>query len=319
MNDYIFFALLAFGGVGYLWAGIGHFSRKKLADQHSALLLRVQTLESQQAAPAEPSRKKSKPHKEKEISSGSSEELLAARKEIAHLKEQVHALRQEERAFGQRVKEAVASKENEIFKLKADLDHVIRELRDAEQQKLQNRNEQAGNESRAALSEAQHMISELRRRLASAERTSKGETEANARLRRECGDLQAELRKWTAAAQDTDGKVLDPVLFRRWKSRALTARQMYQMMRQLREMSDLKLATYQDSVVRLATFVLQTEGYDLPQLQQGEIRSDRYLAAALDALVSRSGPQIEAHDIKDALTGSLQKTPQPTEPHTASR
>lgn len=315
MNEYIFLALLVFGGVGYLWAGMGHFSRKKLSDAHSALLLRVQTLESRQAAPTEPPRKKGKPQKEKEISSGPSEEILAARKEIAHLKEQVQALRQEERAFGQRLKEAVTSKENEIFKLKADLDQVILDLKAAGQQKHQSRSEQPSDENRAALSEAQQTVTELKRRLASAERTSKTEAEANEKLRRECSDLQAELRKWTAAAQDTDGKVLDPVLFRRWKSRALTARQMYQMMRQLREMSDLKLATYQESVVQIASFVLKTKGYDLPTLQQGEIRSDRYLAAALDALLSRSDSQTAVHGMNDALAVPVDTAPLP-EPQT---
>jgi hypothetical protein len=284
MNEYIFVALLLFGGVGYLLAGVGHFSRRKLSEEKAAALLRVQTLESQQAHTIDSQKKKTKPQKDREPHSGASDEIRTARKEIAHLKEQVQALRQEERAFGQRLKETVASKDNEIFKLKADLEQVIQDLKAAEKHASQRHHNQPDEISKSAASEAQQVMSDLKKRLAAAERSLKSETETNERLRKECAHLQGDLKKWTAAAADADGKALDPVLFRRWKSRALTARQMYQMMRQLRDMSDLKLATYQDSVQRLASFVLKSTGHETPTLQPGEVKSDRYLAAALDAL-----------------------------------
>jgi hypothetical protein len=217
------------------------------------------------------------------------------RKEVAALRSQVAAHRSEAKEFTSRVHEAVRAKENDIDQLTKDrllLIGTVKELetRLAAQNTLGKPVAGLAAVQRVAVSEDpdSSAAQELKRKVVTLERALKSEREQGDALRLDRQNLQAELRKWTHVAQDEGGKPLDPILFKKWKERALAARVQYQMMRQLRELSDIKLSTYQSSVVRLASFVFESTGTKAPRLGAGEVASDRYLAEALATLSARS-------------------------------
>jgi hypothetical protein len=55
---------------------------------------------------------------------------------------------------------------------------------------------------------------------------------------------------------------------------------MYRMMRQMRELSDLKLSTYQEAVIEVSSSLLNLKGITAPELSPNENKADRLLAEA---------------------------------------
>jgi hypothetical protein len=55
---------------------------------------------------------------------------------------------------------------------------------------------------------------------------------------------------------------------------------MYRMMRQMRELSDLKLSTYQEAVIEVSSSLLSLRGVAAPDLAPNENKADRLLAEA---------------------------------------
>lgn len=69
-----------------------------------------------------------------------------------------------------------------------------------------------------------------------------------------------------------------------WKERAEAGKHFYRMMKNMKDLSEEKLVTYQQSVLTLAQHVLVEGNKTLPDVKQGENAVDRYLAAAVDSL-----------------------------------
>jgi len=74
----------------------------------------------------------------------------------------------------------------------------------------------------------------------------------------------------------------------KWKDRAICAKKMYLLMRQMRELSDNKLQTYQDGIIVMAEWVLNNTKTPNPQINENENKADRLLAEAWTAIISTS-------------------------------
>jgi hypothetical protein len=296
--------LLVLAVIGFLGAGLMFALRRADSKKISQLQAALQSAESRAARTGvnqDPGvTKKSTKEQSKSVAqtaqtAQSGADLLSLRKEVAALRSQVATHRSEAKEFTSRIHEAVRAKENDIDQLTKDrllLIGTVKELeaRLATQTAPGKAVVGPAAPQRAPVSDdlESSAAQELKRKVVTLERALKSEREQGDALRIDRQNLQAELRKWTHVAQDEGGKPLDPLLFKKWKERALAARVQYQMMRQLRELSDIKLSNYQSSVVRLANFVFESTGTKAPRLGAGEVASDRYLAEALATLASRS-------------------------------
>lgn len=241
--------------------------------------------------------------KDKIPSSSRNDELLTLRRDLAHARQQIQTLKSEVLAAADTLKEVERHHEGTRYRLARDNEVLVKTVREleavvAEQKRQfeeQLRQASAGrgrSQLRQGVSGAQPAqldldpdaaatIEDARRRVAVLERALKSEQERGAALRSQKLQLESELRAWTSVATNEAGKVLDPQMFRRWKDRALAGRIQYQMMKQLRDLSDIKLATYQDAVLRLASYVFASTGRSAPLVSRGETPSDRFLGEAL--------------------------------------
>jgi hypothetical protein len=314
--------LLVLAVIGFLAAGLMFALRRTDAIKISQLQAALQSAESRVARSGvsqdpggakKPSKDNSKSVSQTAQSAQSSGELLSLRKEVAALRSQVAAHRSEAKEFTSRIHDAVRAKENDIDQLTKDRLLLIGTVKELETRLAAQNTAGKGVAGPAPLQRVavsddpeSSASQELKRKVVTLERALKSEREQGDALRLDRQNLQAELRKWTHVAQDEGGKPLDPILFKKWKERALAARVQYQMMRQLRELSDIKLSTYQSSVVRLASFVFESTGTKAPRLGAGEVASDRYLAEALATLASRSedNSDLPSHGIQGASAQS---------------
>lgn len=294
--------LLVLAVLGFLVSGLLFVLRRADVKKINLMQAALQAAESRAAAASanqEPgaARKPSKEHSKQSVhGSQSAPEVMGLRKEVAALRSQVATHRAESKEFAAKIREAVRAKENEVEQLTKDRAVLIETIKELESRLVTQTAAAKGKEAAVSAPRAAPegepdgtATHDLKRKVVTLERTLRAEREQGEALRVERQNLQAELRKWTQVALDEGGKPLDPIVFKKWKDRALAARVQYQMMRQLRELSDIKLSNYQSSVMRLSKFVFESTGTKAPRLGAGEVASDRYLAEALAALAARSG------------------------------
>ncbi|NBW82685.1 hypothetical protein EBR21_13115 [bacterium] len=106
-------------------------------------------------------------------------------------------------------------------------------------------------------------------------------------------NLQSQVKELKARLpEDVPPEVqkIDPKTLERWKDRALTARHMYRMMRQMRELSDLKLSSYQEAVYEVSRTLLTIKGANSPEIGPHENKADRFLAEAWSLIHSDTSP-----------------------------
>ena len=83
---------------------------------------------------------------------------------------------------------------------------------------------------------------------------------------------------------------------------------MYRLMRQMKELSDEKLASYHEAVLDVAGGVFQERKLPLPTVREGETAAEVYLAQAWAALRETSTPSgLEAPVAKTRITQSFER------------
>lgn len=218
----------------------------------------------------------------------SSAELVELRKETARQRDELARIKVELRDKTREVADASEKAEKDLYQLREENRRLLETVRELDAQSAAR--QQAGEtvrELNRTLERAHQDNAALQRRIEELEKAQSGRNEATEDLRRQLHDANGELRRWRETATLANGKPLTPALFAKWRQRALVGRDMYQMMKQLRELSDHKLATYQDAVLEISRFCLDTLGEPYPAVQPGEVVADRHLGAALAALHER--------------------------------
>ncbi|MEY3902952.1 MAG: hypothetical protein RL189_2258 [Pseudomonadota bacterium] len=207
-------------------------------------------------------------------------EIVELRKNNSHLKDEVKQLKSELRTSEGLLKEFNSRSEGETFKLRAENQALIERIRDFESNSPDKKRaallETELTDAKAALRNAQGELSATLQKLKS-ERTTADKIRATAET------LQQQVRELKNRLPDVEQEEtvkIDPKTLARWKDRALTARQMYKMMRQMRELSDIKLSTYQEAVIDVSSTLLTMKGVESPTVAPQENKADRYLAEA---------------------------------------
>ncbi|MEN9529560.1 MAG: hypothetical protein RI932_1433, partial [Pseudomonadota bacterium] len=196
--------------------------------------------------------------------------------EVKHIKQQLRQAELDLKAADERA-------EGSLFKLRADNAALLERLKDLEQNSPEKKRAQS---LEAELTEIRARSKEVQQELNAAQAKMKSERNATDRMKQQFDALQSELKELRAKLPATESSSapaqppLDPKQLERWKDRALTARHMYRMMRQMRELSDLKLSTYQEAVIEVSSSLLNLKGITAPELSPNENKADRLLAEA---------------------------------------
>lgn len=223
--------------------------------------------------------------KEAKPISGDSE-IIELRREAVKLRDEVKKQKEETRRAEAGSKEKLESLQLSVETLRLENKSLMDLLREKEMSAKtaeQHRQQTIANE-RAEMKKSGDELSMLQRRINELERRAKSDAENNASLSQKLATANSELAKWRDVNKLADGKPLDPIMFKRWKERALEGRRMYQMMRYMRELSDEKLASYQSHVVVVCSELLKQLGQNVPMAKAGEVHADKVLGATLGYL-----------------------------------
>lgn len=277
---YVAYALTAFTSVIALAFFI---SRTKLQEKVRNL---EEKLTVEQARRAEiqvnqaATKKKAEPTKPSAENNKHAAELTELRKQTANLKDEVKHLKTELRTSDSHNKDLQTRIENETFKLRAENQALIERLRELESNSPDKKKALSLEQE---LNELKPQFKTIQSELVAANAKLKSERATAERQKQQLDATQQQLRELRAKLPDESAPTeerVDPKVLMRWKERALTARQMYQMMRQMRELSDLKLSTYQEAVIDVSRTLLTLKGASSPEIGPRENKADRYLAEA---------------------------------------
>lgn len=215
-------------------------------------------------------------------------EVIELRKTSAHLRDEVKHLKQELRQSESQNKDLMGRVENETFKLKAENQALIERLRESETNSPDKKRASALEQELVSLKEA---FKSLQNDHSASTAKLKSERVAANRLKQSAESLERQVRDLKSRLPEDNAPEsprIDPKMLERWKDRALTARHMYQMMRQMRELSDLKLSTYQEAIVDVSKTLLEMKGANSPTIGPSENKADRYLAEAWSLVQTQS-------------------------------
>jgi chromosome segregation ATPase len=264
-------------------------SRTKLQEKLVTLeekLTLEQAKRSELEAATTATRKKAEPVKTPPERQKLQEELIELRKNSAHQKNEIKQLKNDLRQAEALSKDYLHRTEVETFKLKAENQALIDRMRDFEINSSDKKKAQALEQE---LGELKNSSQVLRSDLAAAQAKLKSERSAFEKQKQMTEELQKQLREFKQKYPDETSpeiQKIDPKVLERWKDRALTARHMYRMMRQMRELSDLKLSTYQDAIFDVSRTLLTLKGAKSPDVGPHENKADRFLAEAWSTIQS---------------------------------
>ncbi|MEN9808486.1 MAG: hypothetical protein RLZZ488_53 [Pseudomonadota bacterium] len=272
--------LAAFTSLAALYFFVG---RIKLQDKVSSLeekLTLEQAKRTEMSLARAPAQKKADTQKSQTDNQKHAAEIVELRKNNSHLKDEVKQLKSELRTSESLLKEFNSRSEGEMFKLRAENQALIERIRDMESN--------SADKKRAAileteLTDTKTVLRTAQSELSATQQKLKSERAAADKFKVTAETLQQQVRELKNRIPDVEQEEtvkIDPKAFARWKDRALTARQMYKMMRQMRELSDIKLATYQEAVVDVSRTLLTIKGVESPTVAPQENKADRYLAEA---------------------------------------
>lgn len=216
-------------------------------------------------------------------------EVLDLRKDLAHSRDEIKKLKDDLRLRDSDLRDEKTQTENKLHALKEENKHLLEQLK-ANSQSSSTRTFAPAATATAAVAPVKTLDPEIQS-LKNTIKEGKIQLEnldkkimSQATLLRQADEkfarANADLKKWNEVETAFGGAALDPQLFVKWRDRAITGRRMYQLMKQLRELSDEKLLSYQQGVEALASHILKTHSIPEPQAQSGEVRADKLLAAA---------------------------------------
>ncbi|MFZ9520265.1 MAG: hypothetical protein ACO3A4_07300 [Silvanigrellaceae bacterium] len=269
------------------------FSRLKLQEKNRELedkLLAEQSRRTAVTVSAQETRKKPEQAKTQPEKNKHAEELVELRRANAHLKDEVRHLKQDIRQLEVLNKEAGGRADVETFKLRAENQALIERAKDLEANSADKKRAQALEHELNSLKENHRS---LQSEYAVATAKLKSERSSSDKQKALLDSLQNQIRELKARLPEetqTGVQKIDPKTFERWKDRALTARHMYRMMRQMRELSDLKLSSYQEAVYDVSKTLLEIKGVVSPEIGPRENKADRYLAEAWSLVQSDTSP-----------------------------
>lgn len=239
----------------------------KLTEMESHYLKLKQSRASQQKL----EKKETEKTNDSSVNFAHQSESLFLKKEISHLKDELKKVKSELKGKDKELKEADQNTKNRLHnvieenqKLLEQLKQMDRNLKDALEA---NKNKVSLSEFEQKQKAVENLKAEnlkYKNKLNAFEKSQNQNFEKSVSIQEKLKKLEKEVKKWN--------------------ERALTARKMYLLMKQMRELSDEKVQTYQEGVLDLSQWVLDKKNIPLPVVGKEEQKTDRFFAQAWDAV-----------------------------------
>ncbi len=205
-------------------------------------------------------------------SSAQSSELLEIRKEASNLKSELKRAKEDSRNKEKELKEIAHVFEQKQYGLIEEKKHMLEQLKLLDRKSLLQKDierQSAQYKEELSLSQNQQKIS--LNKLSFAQEKLKAAEKEIFRLKEEL----------SLPLENKNSEISE-----RWKLRALTGKKMYLLMRQMRDLSDSKVLTYEEGIINISEWILKHKNILLPEVLEGENKAERYFAHAWDSILS---------------------------------
>ncbi|WP_158998490.1 hypothetical protein [Pigmentibacter ruber] len=315
--DFVTITAFLFSGISLLVCAWLILSKQKLTLSNKQLQSKIVVLENSILSQGEkkvflsPERKEKtssqKLQNENNINQQVSQELLQLRKENSKLKDDIKKAKEEIKVKEKALKEEEIASKNRLFSLTEENSRFITQLKELDFQLKEALNNQRNNvplvdfeKKMLEISQFKEENTSLKNKLNEIEKQKKTQQAKINSLQEKLKLAESDLSQWLEAAKTNDGKPLDPSFIIKWHDRAITARKMYKLMRQMRELSDAKVNSYQEGISSVSQWVLKQKNIPTPSVSSGEVLADRLLAEAWNAIMPESVKVISGIEIKDS-------------------
>ncbi len=291
--DFITIIAFIFSGVALLLCVWLILSKQKVLAKNIGLQDKLVVLEAKSMSPKQlaPSITLSK-SVESQSNPNHSSEILSLRKETAKLKDEIKRAKEEIRIKDKALKEEENITKNKLYTLTEENARLIGQMREMDfllKQNNDNVKKQVSlvdfEKKLLEISQLKDEISYMKQKLSEHDKFKKQNHSKLNMVQEKLKSTEQELQKWLDTSKTNDGKPIDPSAFLRWHDRAVSARKMYKLMRQMRELSDSKVTTYQEGVIALSEWVLKQKNMEIPNVSSSEVLADRLLAEAWNAIL----------------------------------
>lgn len=289
-----------FSGIALILCAWLILSKQKILTKNIKLQDKLVALEAQSMTPKQQTlssilpEKKALQSKTQELNTqlNHSSEVLNLRKETAKLKDDIKKAKEEIRLKDKTLKEEANITKNKLHSLTEENTRLIGQMREMDlliKQTNDNVKKQVPlidfEKKILEISQLKKEISNMKQKLSEYEKTKQQNLFKMNTIQEKLKLTEQELQKWLDTVKTNDGKPIDPSTFLRWHDRAISGRKMYKLMRQMRELSDNKVSTYQEGIIALSEWVLKQKNINLPDVSSSEILADRLLAEAWNAIL----------------------------------
>ncbi|WGL60370.1 hypothetical protein QEJ31_01970 [Pigmentibacter sp. JX0631] len=315
--DFVTITAFLFSGISLLVCAWLILSKQKLTLSNKQLQSKIFVLENNILAQGEKKDHSSTEKKDKipqqkmqnenNINHQSSQELLHLRKENSKLKDDIKKAKEEIKNKEKALKEEEVASKNKLFSLTEENSRFITQLKELDLQLKEALNNQRNNvplidfeKKMLEISQFKEENSTLKSKLNEVDKFKKTQQAKISSLQEKLKLVEHDLSLWLDAAKTNDGKPLDPAFFVKWHDRAITARKMYKLMRQMRELSDAKVTSYQEGIANISQWVLNQKNIPIPQVSSGEVLADRLLAEAWNAIMPVNAKTTGGLEISDS-------------------
>ena len=321
--DFLTISAFIFSGVALLLCAWLLFSKQKLIAKNTASQDKLFALEAKllsfaghtNAVPNHEKKANSQKSNENQTSSNHHSELINLRKETAKLRDELKKAKEEIKNKEKSLKEEENTTKNKLYSLSEENSRLIIQMKEMDQLLKQSNNISKNQvplmdfeKKLLEIFQLKEELSSMKLKLNELDKIKKQNATKLVSLQDKLKISEQELQKWTDTAKINDGNSLDPNSFIKWHDRAIAGRKMYRLMRQMRELSDSKVSTYQEGVFAVSKWVLEQKKLDIPSISAGEVPADRLLAEAWNAILL-SNPhhlntdKVESVSVANAIVG----------------
>ncbi len=209
-------------------------------------------------------------------------EILDLRKDNAHFKDEIKKLKDDVRIKNIEMKKLEALHIDKLFLITKEKETLLAQLKEIDSSYKRQKDE-----LEKTIHELNIYGTELHQKALTSEKQSKSNISKLITLQSKLKVAEQEIGNLSHVIAEKS-KVTDESSIEIWKERAQSAKKMYQLMKQTRELSDNKVQSYQEGIVVTAEWILKNTNTPLPNVAENENKADRLLAEAWAAIIARS-------------------------------
>jgi len=208
-------------------------------------------------------------------------EVFELRRDNSRFKDDLKKLKEDLRIKENEFKRLESVHIDKLYFLTNEKETLLSQLKD-----LDKASKKQLDEVKYQLEQSKAQILEFQEMNSSFEKQSKSNISKLITLQTKLKIAEQEIEKLNKQNSVPKVEPVDPQLLMRWQERAVCAKKMYVLMKQMRELSDTKVESYQEGIIAIAEWVLHNTNMPMPVIRANENKADRLLAEAWTAVIA---------------------------------